>query len=116
LPAESVEGVFIQHPDPWPKRKHHRRRLIQADFLRALAQIMKPTPSADFHRPRWICCLDRRRIYSSPAFIPVYEETLLQHSTSITTSTTWFEAEQRRLGFDPQIHAIQTHLGATYEL
>ncbi|MCD8479157.1 MAG: tRNA (guanosine(46)-N7)-methyltransferase TrmB [Candidatus Cloacimonetes bacterium] len=40
--SQSVSGVFIQHPDPWPKRKHHRRRLIQQDFLDALAEILIP--------------------------------------------------------------------------
>ncbi|HOZ01393.1 MAG TPA: hypothetical protein PLG20_06220, partial [Candidatus Syntrophosphaera sp.] len=29
LPPESVSGVFIQHPDPWPKRRHYKRRLFQ---------------------------------------------------------------------------------------
>ncbi|GAB1367081.1 MAG TPA: tRNA (guanosine(46)-N7)-methyltransferase TrmB [Candidatus Cloacimonas sp.] len=103
LPAESVEGVFIQHPDPWPKRKHHRRRLIQAEFLRALAQIMKPNAQVQISTDHagyaaWIV----EEFIASPAFIPVYEETLLQHSTFDNHITTWFEAEQRRLGFDPK--------------
>jgi len=34
-------GVFINHPDPWPKVRHHKRRLIQKDFSRLLASRVK---------------------------------------------------------------------------
>ncbi len=42
LPDASVERVFILFPDPWPKSRHHKRRLIQPAFLRQLARVMKP--------------------------------------------------------------------------
>lgn len=42
LPAGCVDRVFILFPDPWPKARHHKRRLIQADLVRELARIMKP--------------------------------------------------------------------------
>ncbi|MEQ9314751.1 MAG: tRNA (guanosine(46)-N7)-methyltransferase TrmB [Henriciella sp.] len=42
LPEASIDRVFILFPDPWPKKKHHKRRIIQADFLDALARIIKP--------------------------------------------------------------------------
>ncbi|MCB5258009.1 MAG: tRNA (guanosine(46)-N7)-methyltransferase TrmB, partial [Candidatus Cloacimonadaceae bacterium] len=47
LSPESVQRVFIQYPDPWPKKRHHKRRLIQQDFLNALATIM--VPGAEVH-------------------------------------------------------------------
>ena len=31
-----LHGVFINHPDPWPKTRHYKRRLIQNDFARLL--------------------------------------------------------------------------------
>jgi len=31
-----LHGIFINHPDPWPKTRHHKRRLIQKDFSRLL--------------------------------------------------------------------------------
>lgn len=42
LKAHSLQKVFILFPDPWPKRKHHKRRLIQREFLTLLAEKMAP--------------------------------------------------------------------------
>ncbi len=33
LPPESVERFYLLFPDPWPKRRHHRRRIVTPDFL-----------------------------------------------------------------------------------
>lgn len=33
LPPESLLRIHIYFPDPWPKRRHHRRRLIQPGFI-----------------------------------------------------------------------------------
>lgn len=37
LAPQSLAGVRIFFPDPWPKSRHHKRRLIQPDLVRALA-------------------------------------------------------------------------------
>jgi len=42
LPAASIARVFILFPDPWPKARHHKRRLIQAEVIAELARVMKP--------------------------------------------------------------------------
>ncbi len=42
LPAKSVARVFILFPDPWPRKRHHKRRFISAENLDALARIMPP--------------------------------------------------------------------------
>jgi tRNA (guanine-N7-)-methyltransferase len=42
LAAASLDGVHIFFPDPWPKKRHHKRRLIQPDFVRLLASRLKP--------------------------------------------------------------------------
>lgn len=39
--AESIDGVQIFFPDPWPKVRHQKRRLIQTDFVRVLLQAIK---------------------------------------------------------------------------
>jgi tRNA (guanine-N7-)-methyltransferase len=42
LPPDSVSVAHIMFPDPWPKRRHWPRRLIQAPFVRDLAVALKP--------------------------------------------------------------------------
>jgi tRNA (guanine-N7-)-methyltransferase len=42
LPDASIDRVFVLFPDPWPKARHHKRRLIQADSLADLARVLKP--------------------------------------------------------------------------
>lgn len=41
LPDESINRIFILFPDPWPKRKHHKRRLIQESSIQTLSRVMK---------------------------------------------------------------------------
>jgi tRNA (guanine-N7-)-methyltransferase len=42
LPTASLARVFILFPDPWPKARHHKRRLIQPPTVADLARAMKP--------------------------------------------------------------------------
>lgn len=42
LPSGSVATFWINFPDPWPKKRHGRRRLLQAPFVRALAVRLAP--------------------------------------------------------------------------
>ncbi|HZS84841.1 MAG TPA: tRNA (guanosine(46)-N7)-methyltransferase TrmB [Stellaceae bacterium] len=41
LPEASLGRVFILFPDPWPKQRHHKRRLVSTATLDALARVMK---------------------------------------------------------------------------
>lgn len=42
IPENSLAGVHIFFPDPWPKKKHHKRRIIDRDFSAMLAQKISP--------------------------------------------------------------------------
>lgn len=42
LPDGCLDSVFILFPDPWPKSKHHKRRLINHETLAMLARVHKP--------------------------------------------------------------------------
>ena len=42
IPPASLAGVHIFFPDPWHKKRHHKRRLIQPAFVAALAQHLAP--------------------------------------------------------------------------
>jgi tRNA (guanine-N7-)-methyltransferase len=40
LPSGCASIIYILHPDPWPKRVHHDRRLIQAEFMEAVDRVL----------------------------------------------------------------------------
>ena len=42
IAPDSLSGVHIFFPDPWPKKRHHKRRLIQPPFIALLASRMRP--------------------------------------------------------------------------
>ena len=42
LPDGCLDRVFILFPDPWPKSRHHKRRIVQPEFLVELARLLRP--------------------------------------------------------------------------
>jgi tRNA (guanine-N7-)-methyltransferase len=42
VPPESISVLHIYFPDPWPKARHHKRRLIQPPFLKLVENILLP--------------------------------------------------------------------------
>lgn len=38
----SLDSVLIYFPDPWPKKRHHKRRILRSDFLHNLALCLRP--------------------------------------------------------------------------
>lgn len=42
LPEASISRAFLLYPDPWPKKRHHRRRFVTQEHLKPLARVLKP--------------------------------------------------------------------------
>ncbi len=42
LPDAALAGVHVFFPDPWPKKRHHKRRLLQAPFVTLIARKLQP--------------------------------------------------------------------------
>lgn len=42
LVAASLQGVYLFFPDPWHKKRHHKRRILQPAFLDRLARVIRP--------------------------------------------------------------------------
>ncbi len=42
LPDDSLAAVHIYFPDPWPKARHHKRRLIQKPFMLEMRRVLQP--------------------------------------------------------------------------
>ncbi len=40
LPKARIDTIHISFPDPWPKRRHHNRRLVSPEFLRKCVQLL----------------------------------------------------------------------------
>jgi tRNA (guanine-N7-)-methyltransferase len=59
LPSASVDRLFILFPDPWPKSKHHKKRIITKESLKDFARIIKIGGKLDIatdhaHYGKWI--------------------------------------------------------------
>jgi tRNA (guanine-N7-)-methyltransferase len=42
LPPESLTRVYLLYPDPWPKRRHWKRRFVQDHSVAAIARVLRP--------------------------------------------------------------------------
>jgi tRNA (guanine-N7-)-methyltransferase len=76
LPAGSVARVFLLYPDPWPKKRHHKRRFVNPSSLDQLARIMAPgavlrlaTDIGDYVRHA-LAALERDGRFAAPAGEP----------------------------------------------
>jgi len=69
LPQGCAARAFILFPDPWPKTRHHKRRLIQADTVTELARVLAPRATLRFASD-WADYVDwaLERISANPAF------------------------------------------------
>ena len=45
LPAQSISTFYVFFPDPWPKRRHHVRRLVSPSFINLIFQALAPRGS-----------------------------------------------------------------------
>jgi tRNA (guanine-N7-)-methyltransferase len=42
VPEASLDEVLLYFPDPWPKKRHHKRRIVQPDFVALVASRLRP--------------------------------------------------------------------------
>lgn len=43
FPSASVSQIYVNFPDPWPKKRHAKNRLLQGDFILELRRILNPS-------------------------------------------------------------------------
>jgi tRNA (guanine-N7-)-methyltransferase len=80
IPHGSIDEIYILFPDPWPKKRHHKRRLIQAPFAASMAQRLKPGgllqiatdwgPYADYLLEVLDACRALENLSASNGFVP----------------------------------------------
>nr|WP_051821550.1 tRNA (guanosine(46)-N7)-methyltransferase TrmB [Streptomyces sp. NRRL F-5065] len=81
LAPDSLAGLRVYFPDPWPKKRHHKRRLIQPEFLTLAASRM--APGAELH-----CATDW--------------EPYAEHMLEVLTAHPYFENTRADGGFAPR--------------
>jgi len=92
----TLHGVHIFFPDPWPKKRHHKRRLIQPPFVRLLAGRLAPGG--------YIHCATDWQPYAEQMLAVLTAEPLLRNTASAYASRpayrplTKFEQRGLRLG------------------
>jgi tRNA (guanine-N7-)-methyltransferase len=101
IPRASLDEIRIFFPDPWPKSRHHKRRLIQPAFVALLAERLKPggrvwiatdwLPYAE-----WIAQV----FAAEPRFVPEAIDAPAAEGSTRERAATRFEARGLRLGHE----------------
>lgn len=88
LPEDLFDKVYIHFPDPWPKKKHAKFRLMQPSFVKQLARILKGggeiqflTDNSDYSLQS-IKALLEEDVLSSKIASPFYHSKLDEYGTS----------------------------------
>ena len=97
LPGGCLTRVFILFPDPWPKTRHHKRRLIQPDTVAELARLLQPGGRLRFasdvaHYVDWAL----EAISANPAF--AWTATQADHWRTPPADHITTRYEEKRLG------------------
>jgi len=58
LPARSIDRIYLNFPDPWFKKKHRKRRMINPALARDLAELAKPGADVFIQSDVWGVALD----------------------------------------------------------
>ncbi len=94
----SLDGVNLFFPDPWPKKRHHKRRLVQPPVAREFGRVIKPGGLLHFATD-WEDYAEHARdvIAADGAFIAVSREKLETDPAKLRPPTK-FERRGQRLG------------------
>jgi tRNA (guanine-N7-)-methyltransferase len=101
IPAGSFEFIYIIHPDPWPKKRHNRRRLIQHKFIDVLHQLLRANGAIKFSTDHldyamWITL----HFLERDDFSTIYKNGFTRTAPSDHVET-YFEKLKREEGFPP---------------
>ncbi len=94
IPDTSLHGVNLFFPDPWPKKRQHKRRIVQPDFITLLGR--KISPGGFFHAATdWLNYAEH--IDATVSASPVFQRTETKTSNRPETK---FERRGKRLGHE----------------
>jgi len=104
LPNACVDEVRIFFPDPWPKKRHFKRRLVQPPFVEALADVVKPKGIVRLATD-WVpyAAWIRECFGANSSFAPQFDRVRPAQSGSVQENVrgkTNFERRGEKLGHD----------------
>jgi tRNA (guanine-N7-)-methyltransferase len=100
LGRSSFDAVNLFFPDPWPKKRHHKRRLVQPEFVAEVARVLRP--GGLFHiSTDWADYAEHARavVAAEPRLAPAGADDLSANPLAFRPPTK-FERRGRRLGHD----------------
>lgn len=99
LKCQSIEEVFIHFPDPWPKRKHAKNRLIQPQFANELARVLKTDGQVTIVTDEQIYACQSAHVFCAhPQFIPSLPQPPHFKKFCHSYGNSWFEKLWREKG------------------
>ena len=101
LPPNSIEKIYLQHPDPWPKKKHFHRRIIQPQFIDILHKLLIKGGIVDIatdHEDYAIWIVEH--FLERKDFTSIYKKGFTRESEKGHIET-YFEKKKREEGFEP---------------
>ena len=126
LPDDCLSALHLYHPDPWPKKRHHKRRLVQTEFVEAVARRLRAggrwylqTDHAEYFEQMTLL-LDPHTAFSrldaaTPDCMPppIEDESLTDAEPAAPAVTPWvgtnFETKYRREGREIYRAVYQRH-------
>ena len=101
LPPNSIEKIYLQHPDPWPKKRHFHRRIIQHSFIDIMHKLLIQGGIVDIATDHedyafWIV----EHFSERKDFTSIYKKGFTRESGKGHIET-YFEKKKREEGFEP---------------
>ncbi|MDA3814268.1 MAG: tRNA (guanosine(46)-N7)-methyltransferase TrmB [Candidatus Cloacimonetes bacterium] len=101
IPPNSIERIYLQHPDPWPKKRHFHRRIVQHSFIDILHKLLTKGGIIDIATDHedyanWIVEHFRKR----KDFTSINKKGFTRESEDGHVET-YFEKKKREEGFEP---------------
>jgi tRNA (guanine-N7-)-methyltransferase len=118
ITPNTLDGIHIYFADPWHKTRHHKRRLIQAEFVRLLASRLKPGAylhlATDWHNyaEQMVLVLNAEPLLMNTATQAITLETFATTDIGKDVSDAVSESAKPMNAFAPTLEQLQAkHLG-----
>ena len=83
LAPETIDKIFVLFPDPWPKKRHHKRRFIQDATLQEMLRILKSTGTLTLASDHADYFLAMEKLVTNLADLKIVEHGILPHSSEL---------------------------------